>query len=48
MATPNMPATEWPELETEEIRQVGQLVQDVRYLKDHQDDGPLTSTEPRT
>jgi hypothetical protein len=44
MATPNMPASEWPELEPEEIREVGQLVQDVQYLKDHSDDGPLPGT----
>jgi hypothetical protein len=44
-ATPNMPAEEWPELEPDELREIGQLVQDVQYLKDHADRGPLPGAE---
>lgn len=41
MATPNMPASEWPELEPQEIREIGQVVEDVQYMTEHQDEGPL-------
>jgi hypothetical protein len=38
----NMAPDEWPEgLTTEEQEQVFEAVQDVQYMKDHENDGPL-------
>lgn len=44
MSTPNMPAEEWPELEPEELQQVGETLQGVQVMKDEQDKGPLPGT----
>jgi len=45
MATPNMPAEEWPELDPDELRKVGETLDGVQFLKDHEDDGPLPEAE---
>ncbi len=45
MATPNMPAGEWPDLSAEELREVGELLRDADYMRTHENDGPLPSAE---
>lgn len=47
MANPfgNMDPEDWPEgLSPEDQEQVFEIVQDVRYMTEHQDDGPLPGT----
>jgi hypothetical protein len=47
MATPNMPAEEWPDLSGDELRQVGEVLRGADYMQAHEDDGTPVPDPPQ-
>jgi len=45
MATPNMPASEWPELEADDLRRIGETLQELDEYAGEVGEGPLPGTD---